>query len=288
MPSPILESGVASRIEHGGRALACALALALAMPTSAFAFEPATAAAPSQAAKVDLDLSGLEPIDPALRADLAKRIHAATEPVVRGQSLPADKIHLIVVWRDADAFDYKVDVVLDAEGGVAERKHVISTGPNTEEGELADVIAAGLERYLGEWQGAYDREQERLRKEKETQDAGPIAPSPRPADVTPMPKQRRLGKVGWTGVGLAIAGAGAMATGGALAGIRTTPDPDDATQLRDWRPAGYGLLATGGALLLTGVILVAVDASKRSRARRAAVAPVLGPKQAGVQLRMHF
>ena len=107
-----------------------------------------------------------------------------------------------------------------------------------------------------------------------------------------MPRPRALGRVGWTGVGLLIAGAGAAATGGALLGVDRTPHPEQATQLRDWRPAGYGLLATGGALLVTGIVLVVVDAVPRARARRsarsAAITPALGPRHAGVQLRFRF
>lgn len=289
-PSPILESSVAghgSTMQGWGRAVACALALAVAMPTTAGAFEPAPTTSSSPATKVDLDLSGLEPIDPSVRADLAKRIHTAAEPVVKEHALAPDRIHLAVLWMNADNFDYKVELSFDAVDGVPARQHTIYTGKDTEEGELAEAIAANLERYLGEWQVEYDREQKRLRAQALTEPTTTTTTrdEPPPKDLQ---KERKLGKVGWTGVGLAIAGAGAMATGGALAGIRTTPDPDDATQLRDWRPAGYGLLATGGALLITGVILVAVDATTRARGRRAAVAPVLGPRTAGVQLRMRF
>lgn len=293
---PILDAGepvdrcrTARRALRGSRrgVLACGLALALAWPEIARAAEPSetTSAAPSSQAKVDLDLSGLEPIDPAVRQDLAKQIHAAVEPIVKAHALPAAKIHLDVAWRDADAFDYIVDVGFDAEAGVDARTRKISTGPNTEQGELAEVIAAGLERYLGEWDG-----------DREAAAAAAPAPAPvaTPTDAPPsdMPAPRPLGRVGWTGVGLLIAGTAAAATGGGLLGIGETPDPDDATQLRDWKPAGYGLLATGGAFVVTGIVLVVVDAVPRARARRGrgktAFAPEVGPRHAGASLRFRF
>ena len=285
---PILDPGKpVDRGAHKG-VLACGVALALLLPDVAGAAapsEPTSAAPTSQGPKVDLDLSGLEPIDPSVRGDLAKQIHAAVEPVVRAHSLAAEKIHLDVAWRDADAFDYIVDVSFDAEGELEARKHGISTGPNTEQGELADVIAAGLERYLGEWETDRDA----------ALAAAPAAgPTTTPADSPPtdVPRPRPLGRVGWTGVGLLIAGVGAAATGGGLLGVGETPDPDEATQLRDWKPAGYGLLATGAALVVTGIVLVVVDAVPRARARRGrgktAFSPEFGPRHAGASLRFRF
>jgi hypothetical protein len=276
---------MASRI--GAAALAGALALA---PTSARAFAPEQAPATTPAAqgtKVDLDLSALEPIDPSVRADLAKQIHNAVETVVRAHGVPADKIHLDISWRDADAFDYLVDVVFDEHSVVSERKHGMSTGPDTEQGELADVVAAGLERYLGEWDSDRTREEERLAEERRRQSHPP------PDTVSRMAPPRALGRVGWTGVALLVAGAGAAAAGGALVGVGETPEPDAATKLRDWKPAGYGLLATGGALLVTGIVLVVVDAVPRARARRSGrsnttVAPALGRGHAGVHLHFRF
>ncbi|HET6583734.1 MAG TPA: hypothetical protein VFG69_09805 [Nannocystaceae bacterium] len=263
--------------------------LALA-PAGARAGAPDAAAPTSSTAqgeKVDLDLSGLEPIDPSVRADLAKQIHAAVENIVAQHGVPAEKIHLDVAWRDADQFDYAVGVVFDKHGVLTERKHGTSTGPDTEQGELADVVAANLERYLGEWDAARAREEERLAALRAAEGA-------QTHDVAPeLPRPRRLGRLGWTGVALVVAGAGATAAGGALVGVGETPEPDAATKLRDWKPAGYGLLATGGALLVTGIVLVVVDAVPRARARRsggshAMLAPALGRRHAGVQLRFRF
>jgi hypothetical protein len=272
--------GTASR--RGTLALTVALALAWPARTHAAASE-SSASTSEPAAKVDLDLSALEPIDPSVRADLAKQIHAAVEPIVRAHGLPSEKIHLDVAWRDADEFDYTVDIAFDADAGVSASKREVSSGPNTEQGELAELIAGNLERFLGDW---------------ETERAAvppPVVPGPGPiVDDRPsdLPPPRALGRVGWTGVGLLLAGVAGAATGGALVGVDRTPHPDRATELRDWQPAGYGLLATGGALVVTGIVLVVVDAVPRARARRAAknaaIAPVLGPTHAGVRLRFRF
>lgn len=290
--SAILDGGnlvdrwtMASRI--GAAALAGVLALA---PAGARAFSPEDAPATTPATpspKVDLDLSGLEPIDPSVRADLAKQIHAAVESVVRGHGVPAEKIHLDVAWRDAEAFDYVVDIVFDQHGLLAERKHGTSTGPETEQGELADQVALVLERHLGEWDADRAREEKRLAAVRARERIV------EPDMPTALPRPRALGRIGWTGVALLVAGAGATAAGGALVGVGETLEPHAATKLRDWKPAGYGLLATGGALLVTGIVLVVVDAVPRARARRSArssptVAPALGPRHVGVQLGFRF
>jgi hypothetical protein len=279
----------ASRLGGARRCVALALAVALGGSAQARASAPGDAtlesAPPASGPKIDLDLSGLEPIDPSVRADIAKQIRAAVEPVVQAHALPADKIHLDVAWRDADAFDYIVEIAFDADGEMEAKQHGLSTGPNTEQGELAEVIAAGLERYLAEWDDA------RVQADSDAVTPAPPSETLEPVDVPPP---RRLGRVGWTGVGLVIAGVGAAATGGALVGIGETPDPDRATKLRDWKPAGYGLLASGGALLLTGIVLVVVDAVPRARARRSrgdrrtSIVPAFGPRHAGVHLSISF
>jgi hypothetical protein len=278
--------GTASR--RGALSLTVALALAWPARAQAAAPEPErsaseTSAAPSPAAKVDLDLSALEPIDPSVRADLAKQIHASVEPIVREHGLDPEKIHIDVAWRDADQFDYTVDIEFAEHDRVAARKHEISSGPNTEQGELAELIAANLGRFLDEWEG----ERAALQPAPDSRPSPIVDPGP-----SELPRPRALGRVGWTGVGLLIAGVGVAATGGALLGVDRTPHPDRATQLRDWQPAGYGLLATGGALLVTGVVMVVVDAVPRARARRsaknAAVTPTLGPTHAGAVLKFRF
>ncbi len=264
------------------------VALALACPSVARAAEPAepkSTAPATQGPKIDLDLSGLEPIDPSVRGDLAKQIHAAVESVVRAHDLPAEKIHLDVAWRDADVFDYSVTIAFDADADVDAKERTTSTGPNTEQGELAEVVAAALERYLGEWDADRDA------AAAAAVPAGPTSTPPN-ASPTDLPRPSALGRVGWTGVGLLIAGVGAAATGGGLLAVGETPHPDEATRLRDWKPAGYGLLASGGALVVTGIVLVVVDAVPRARARRGRAkttfSPDFGPRHAGASVRIRF
>lgn len=92
-----------------------------------------------------------------------------------------------------------------------------------------------------------------------------------------QPVQPRLGKLGWVGVG--TAGVGAAALGVGIAFIfrgRTVSTDPGAVQVEgvDFRPAGIGVAAAGGVLLVTGVALLLVDLRRRKRSSmRASIAP---------------
>jgi hypothetical protein len=91
----------------------------------------------------------------------------------------------------------------------------------------------------------------------------PIVPPPDNPD-RPGP----LGNMGWSGVGLLVAGAAAAITGGALVGVGTTRPAADMSQIRDFRPTGYALLGTGGAMLVVGAILLGVDRARAKKGKR--------------------
>ena len=74
------------------------------------------AEAPSQAAvgeRASLDLSGLEPLDPQMRAELARQIHDAAAAVIAGHDVPAGKLRLAIRWRDVETFDYEIAIEID-------------------------------------------------------------------------------------------------------------------------------------------------------------------------------
>lgn len=105
------------------------------------------------------------------------------------------------------------------------------------------------------------------------------------------------GVLAGVGVGLAIGGV----TAGAVLGKRADRDVPGLDELgdeqrredriADGRRANVLMLAcgiAGGAVALTGIVLVAVGAVKQRRAPRTAVAPALGPGYAGLALRARF
>ncbi len=106
---------------------------------------------------------------------------------------------------------------------------------------------------------------------------------------TPAPARRPgLGPLGKAGIAVGVVGLAALATGAGLAaaGSRTS---DGGSNVVDYRPAGYGLLATGGAALVTGIALLVVDRVRaRKSVRSTAWAPMLMPSFAGITVAGRF
>ena len=252
-------------------ALASVLLLAIAPSGPSGAIE----GSPRHTSSVALELGRLEPIDPGVRAELAAVIHAAISDVVRSRGVAPEAIHIAIAWRDQDDVDYAVRIRVDAHAGVAARELTASTGPDATRDGLADVVAAGLARVLDE------------RPRTVTPDPPP-PPIVAPIVVARAPavkKDRELGKLGWSGVGLAIAGTATLVGGVGLLALDRTLDPADATRLRDWRPAGGSLVAIGGLALVVGVTMAIVD---KHPPRRLALAPFAPKRGLGLALRIRM
>lgn len=100
----------------------------------------------------------------------------------------------------------------------------------------------------------------------------------------PEPEPERFGPKGKAGFGLVAAGVVGLGVGVGLA-LRspTQKDPTIGYELVDTRPPGYGVLAVGGALAVTGAVLLILDARERQRRLdKNAVAPVVGPGAVGL------
>jgi tetratricopeptide (TPR) repeat protein len=133
-------------------------------------------------------------------------------------------------------------------------------------------------------------------EEKQPDETEPVPPPPEPVDQDAQRKRKAL-----RGAGFGVLGVGAaVLIGGAVAGGLAQGDSNKAEEAAD-PSAGQDLLASsqtkalaadvmygiGGALLLTGVILVAVGYSK-PKTQRVALTPSFGPRGAGVDLRLRF
>ena len=254
--------------------------LILTLPFALTLFSPAGAAAtPSPTMvqdRMSIDLTGLEPLDPQLGADLARQIHSTAAVVIAQYGVPAAKIHLAIRWRDVDAFDYETVIELDEHQGQPKRRDVRSTGPDAEQGELGEVVEASLRRELLAW----TRERDRIRPPEDVVESESIE--------EPPPRDRALGTMGWLGVGALAAGVCSLGAGIGLLVLDTTPHPDQPAKLRSWQPGGIGLSAVGGVALVTGAALVGVDGRRHAKSRRAAVSPWTSRRMVGVTLHVVF
>lgn len=98
----------------------------------------------------------------------------------------------------------------------------------------------------------------------------------------------RLGAPGYAGLGVGMLGVGVLATGAQLM-LHPSIVKGRPGQLRiaSYRTPGVVLAAVGGAGLMAGVILVAIDVARR-RARQSLVVPVVTSRFAGFSLRHEF
>jgi hypothetical protein len=88
-------------------------------------------------------------------------------------------------------------------------------------------------------------------------------------DVEPV-DQRKIGPLGFAGIGLAVGGAAGVGVGVGLAVKGFEPIPPTFLEQKNYRTPGNVILGIGGAALIAGVVMIAVDVSKRKKARRAA------------------
>jgi hypothetical protein len=240
---------------------------ALPLPQRAAAAPAATAAA-----GVEVDLSGLEPLDPEVRRDLAAAIAREAAAVAEQHGLPAAKLHIAIGWRDAATFDYLVKLRFDAHDGLDTHEQRSQTGPDAAQKDLGQLAAAALERMLAEWESERDR-------------ARATTPTPTPTSTATdaaAPRGRtRLAAMGWSGIAMVVVGGATLGVGVGMT-VLDTADASDPLQLASLRPAGVGVLAGGAALVIVGAVLAGVDAKRQRRGRAHALAPMGGRGLAGL------
>lgn len=88
-------------------------------------------------------------------------------------------------------------------------------------------------------------------------------------DVDPV-DPRKIGPMGFAGIGLSVVGAAGVGVGVGLAVKGFEPIEPMFTDRKNYRTPGNVILAVGGAALIAGVVMIAVDVSKRKKAKRAA------------------
>lgn len=111
------------------------------------------------------------------------------------------------------------------------------------------------------------------------------------AEPTPpaQPPSKPFGALGAAGIASAVVGIGVTSAGTGLALTRDRWRLVDGTlEVRSTRPTGLALVGIGTVLAITGAVLVAVDVTRRQKARRLSVLPDLSVSSVFVSVNVRF
>ena len=78
---------------------------------------------------------------------------------------------------------------------------------------------------------------------------------------------KAIGPLGFAGIGVGVAGLVGVGVGVAFVVRGVEPLDENQIDLKDYRTPGSVVLSIGGAALIAGVVMIAVDVSKRKKAR---------------------
>ncbi len=239
---------------------------------------------------IEVDTTGLRDDE---RDPVAQQIEERAQGIwLAAEVLPArsddDPVVRVTVRRPSpDEDTYAIEVVAyDRTDGAPLGAPQTHTCKTCTEGEMLDEVAALLGPMLSRAVVAAARGGEGAAggtdSSESSEPAGdveePAASSETPATTDRARSDRApLGTLGKAGIGLSVAGAVGLATGLglALAPDRIQSGSGGRTGVTT-RPPGYALLGTGGALLVTGIVLLAID-RVRARRRDVALVPAVGP-----------
>jgi hypothetical protein len=80
-------------------------------------------------------------------------------------------------------------------------------------------------------------------------------------------ERKAIGPLGFAGIGVGVLGLAGVGTGVGLAVRGFEPVDETRQDLKDYRTPGNVVLSIGGAALIAGIVMIAVDVSKRKKAR---------------------
>ncbi len=129
--------------------------------------------------------------------------------------------------------------------------------------ELIDKIAAELPKLI-----ELARTVQVVREVDTGDDTGNDTSDDSGGDEGGEPRVKPIGPLGFAGIGLGVLGLGGVGAGVALALQEDRPLPDGGKYFKDYQTPGYVLLGVGGAALIAGVVLIALDVSKRKNQRK--------------------
>lgn len=263
------------------RTLSTVLALAIACAPL-----PALAAAPPRV-QLEIDVSEL-PAGDVTNALQAYLVEEETRTLADGGvEVAADApmtIRVTVSRYGEGDVNYKARIVLIPSDSATSDVERVITCDLCRDGDLVMKVSEEVARLSG--RVLYAPREPVARKPEPEQTSGQQGD---PEATTARQKPRKLGPLGAIGIASAVVGLGATGAGIPLAiALDQTRPAASGVERRTTRPAGLALVGVGTALVVTGVVLVAVDVVRRKKARRVSVLPGLGPSSVTVSLSMRF
>lgn len=231
-------------------------------------------------------------------ATLGPAITRKVLPMLREHGVQPQDVRIRVVWLDADNFHYAIRVTLDPRTP-SDQIPIRATCKGCSSTKLVASVARGVRKALK--RAEVDRrradDEAATASKTETGTKASADTSTHGRDVSanaertppapkPKPKRKGLGPLGWAGVGSLGLGLGGVATGAVLAfAIGETHPGANKSSLRNFKPGGYAALGAGGAVLITGAVLLGIDRSRAGRTKttkRAALSPAWFGQAGGV------
>jgi hypothetical protein len=273
--------------------LTCSLAFSFGNPGGVYAGSSAdtTAAALSAAVfmapargSVDVDTSAVGEEGPALKKRIDGR---AGDILLANEVLPAKEAgdaRFVVTIRPAgeDEPGWLATVTVERDGGpVDDATRAIDCKLCTE-GELVDRVGAALEELIPAHATAPE-------PADTTEPGGPTdTPDETPPTEPTGPKDKKLGTLGYAGIGVAALGVVGIGIGAGLLAKQPVLLEDDPSKQKTYKAPGAATLAVGGVALVTGVALIVVDQLKRKRGSSTAALPYVGPDGGGIAFVTRF
>lgn len=204
--------------------------------------------------------------------------------VVEDDAAPAIIVKL--AWKDYEHSVYRIEIGVERAGEAlepAETFEATCINNSALTAAVVDKLPVALSKLAPPQPDTFEPEEQEPVVEEGTSD-------PRESEAADRPQRRPLGIKGKLGIGFVAAGAAGLISGGVVyaQGRRyDNNDPEHADwEGRNFRPPGVALMVTGGVLLATGAVLVALD---RVQGRRSAKASAwLVPTPRGVALSGRF
>lgn len=245
----------------------------------------AAAAEAAPAVFVDVDVSAL-PDDDVTQALAARMVEHQKQTLREGGLEVADdaetKIHIVVSRYGDKGVHYQAIVtLLEADGDEAAVERTL-TCELCRDSELIAKVGEEIARLSGRVLYAPRIEEEEAEPEL-------AEPEPETTDPPVNEQPKRLGTLGYVGIGSLVAGSGTLGTGIVLA-VLSDQARIEGTQVesRSTRTPGLAMVGVGSALLLAGAVLVTFDGIRRNKQRKVSLAPTVTPSRVTLGMHMRF
>ncbi|MBL4683663.1 MAG: hypothetical protein JKY37_03660 [Nannocystaceae bacterium] len=189
---------------------------------------------------------------------------------------PIGEVQLTVVvdWRDEARTTYAIAVALTHDGEpIAEDQRSCKLCSSAQLFEAVEASVAEVAVSMPEVAALPQPKHKPVSAERRTQ-------------VDESDKPRALTGLGWGGVGVVGVGVGVIIGGAVLwaKGKTTRLSPQGAAwlEVRNYRPPGIAMVATGTAILVAGAVMISVNVRRNRRARGVVFVPQGGQYSVGV------